>query len=253
MQFPQPIVNQLTIFGSDNLPDVTIGTGPNIRFYDGTSLIVEITATPTPRILVQDTVGDELRLFVSGVPVIQFEIASFGIASETSIAMGTSGSQAYFRLFFVGNISSSFVQLCLVEDATGAGFVQVNKAILATDPALPGNPTDIETWHAVTYQNGWTNIGGAFGTVAYRLMPDGTTLLRGVSLWDGVAGHKVDGTVIFNLPAAYRPTSAVQIPVSTDVAGVTPNLQILTNGNVTITKLGAGNIIAFDGVRLPTL
>jgi len=110
---------------------------------------------------------------------------------------------------------------------------------------------DGESWSVASLQNSWNVTGvGVFDPPGYRKMPDGTVMLRGVT----VAGTKTDGTTIFTLPSGYRPARRKHIAVSGDVIGQTPVIQINgisdvgTEGQVKIFRMNTANAIGLDGV-----
>lgn len=96
-----------------------------------------------------------------------------------------------------------------------------------------------EAWHEVgstgepAFQNSWANVGGANDeTLAYRL--DGLGELRLKGYID--SGTTADGTVVFTLPEAYRPTKTIRC-AAMFVQGSTENsyqIEIQTDGDVAI-------------------
>ena len=95
----------------------------------------------------------------------------------------------------------------------------------SADP-VAGLPT-VETWHNLGFLNGW---GGA---LKYRMIPSPANNVQIVGVI--TAGTKVNGTTIATLPAAYRPTTAQDVPGNADVtvAGATnPHFNVLANGNI---------------------
>lgn len=98
------------------------------------------------------------------------------------------------------------------------------------------------TWVDSTLQNLWTNDATAekMGTI---LNPDGSVLFRGTI----TGGTRADGTIIANIPAAYRPAKPKAFPVAAN--GTTgPRCRINTNGDIQIFgTIAAGAVISFDG------
>jgi len=70
-----------------------------------------------------------------------------------------------------------------------------------------GTVINLDTWHLVgatgepAFQSGWSNVSSQGHPLAFRKDPFGKVMLRGV-----VSGGAVD-SVIFTLPAGYRPAS----------------------------------------------
>jgi hypothetical protein len=62
---------------------------------------------------------------------------------------------------------------------------------------------DGEGWNTPTLLNGWVNYGGSFHEARYRKLPSGLVEVRGL-IKDGTTTSL---TVLFNLPAGYRPAA----------------------------------------------
>jgi hypothetical protein len=60
-------------------------------------------------------------------------------------------------------------------------------------------------WNSLTplYQNGWGNLGGNWETGSYKVTADGFVQFEGVI----IGGTKADGTVLWTMPAAVRPSN----------------------------------------------
>lgn len=110
-------------------------------------------------------------------------------------------------------------------------------------------PTTYETWHAVSYQNSWSDFGAPMAPVSYRRMPDGTVFLRGMAK----GGTQTDGTIVFNIPAGFRPLYKHQF----HFRGATDTrIDIDTNGDVTVNGMGglpAASRLPVDGWRYPLI
>lgn len=79
------------------------------------------------------------------------------------------------------------------------------------------------------FQNGWSNFGSGFHGVAFYKNKQGMVFIRGFCK-GGSAGA---GTVLFNMPAGYRPTAAVAFTCM--CAGeVVQRVHVESNGNVTL-------------------
>jgi hypothetical protein len=96
-------------------------------------------------------------------------------------------------------------------------------------------------WTGVTFQNGWANYGDAtFGTVQFRRV-------RGMVELKGMCTGGQAGTVIFNLPAGFRPRQANIIPaVSADVFA---SVIIYSDGNLIWRAGGSNAWIGLAGIR----
>lgn len=110
-------------------------------------------------------------------------------------------------------------------------------AIFRNNPAIVDT---VESYHALSLQNGWANAGGAHIAGQYERVaspPNGLWIMGALA-----AGTKADGTIIANLPANYRPAHTVSIPVAMNpgTAGTsTPMLQLATNGDLTCVGMAA--------------
>lgn len=100
-------------------------------------------------------------------------------------------------------------------------------------------------WTNVSLQNSWVTTGvAAFDDPSFKRSVDGRLWLRGAAN----GGTKVDGTLLFTLPAGHRPASLKQLKVSGDAAGTTPVVQVETDGEVRIYQMGASNAWVLDEV-----
>jgi hypothetical protein len=76
-----------------------------------------------------------------------------------------------------------------------------------------------------SFQNGWANIGGGLAPMRFRSLPGGALEIQ------GSVGGGGDGTVIFTLPTAYRPSHNLRLPASAD-DGSFVVFQVLSTGDV---------------------
>ena len=98
---------------------------------------------------------------------------------------------------------------------------------------------DQEAWVAPTLLNSWVNYGGTASTVGYMKDSMGFVHLK------GLVKTGSPGTVVFNLPAGYRPGSYLRIAII--ASGTYGNLDIQTSGDVTPT-VGSSTFTGLDGV-----
>lgn len=192
----------------------------------------------------------EINVDILGQPMIEFTAPNGNQykleADNSSFAIGGLDN-------FSGNTQLYFVEnegIALRSSQTGAPSVLFDYADGFLRRGIY-SPWTEETWHNQTLLNGWNTTGvGAFDPPGAMLHVDGTVRLRGVT----VAGTKTDGTVIFTLPAGYRPARRKHIAVSSDTAGQTPVIQIFglsdgaNAGQVQIFRMGTANAIGLDSV-----
>jgi hypothetical protein len=161
------------------------------------------------------------------------DISVFYVACAA--ADGSHGSQlnaVTSQLSIQGNNGSSF--------PNGEG-VKINTGKVAGDGGsmiVYRNSAD-ETWHAASLQNGWTNRGGSDVPMQYRKVASPPNTVEIVGYIN--AGTQTDGTVLFNLPAGYRPAHNQPFVASTNtvVSGRMCLFTVNTNGDCTVSFLGA--------------
>lgn len=107
----------------------------------------------------------------------------------------------------------------------------------------------VDTWHAVTFLNGWTNYGSGWATAAYTITEDGWVHLKGL-----VKGGDIT-KALFQLPAGYRPVEIHMFAPKINGAGV-GRLDVRTDGTVMNGFPTDGNISAtwtsLSGISFPT-
>jgi len=136
------------------------------------------------------------------------------------------------------------------QGATGPGLAVIDSPIFYQSPGGAAGAGD--GWNSMStrgYQNGWADNGGATQPGQYRLIgsPPNSMVLRGVLS----AGTLVGGTVIINLPTAYRPIGDNQ-QIMCIPSGAAPaagmRLELGSNGNLTCQGMPAG----VGAVYIPT-
>ena len=120
-----------------------------------------------------------------------------------------------------------------VQHYTGSGydiedFIEEFLEADDADAAFEALGAD-DDWHEVgdtgepAFQNSWANVGDPYETLGYRISADGWVYLKG-----RVDGGSA-GTVIFTLPATYRPAKTLLFAVACEVDAW---VQIAANGQV---------------------
>ena len=84
-------------------------------------------------------------------------------------------------------------------------------------------------WTAVTFQNSWVNFGGTTQAVQYKRVGE-RVYVRGV----GKTG--ASATVMFTLPAGYRPPADLRFAIDGNVAYAV--CDVASSGTVTVTGTG---------------
>jgi len=98
---------------------------------------------------------------------------------------------------------------------------------------LGGGPT---AWAGVTFQNSWTNYGSSYQNAQYRKLGD-------VVQARGAVKSGTVGTVIFTLPAGFRPPAKTVFPA--DLNGAYGRLEVGTDGTVTQLSPTGNTFFAF--------
>ena len=80
------------------------------------------------------------------------------------------------------------------------------------------------------FENGWTDLGGSYEKVAFRLNELGMVELR------GIATGGVEGTCMFTLPEDYRPAKKERWIVANGQTG-SATIEVYTDGKVYLTGL----------------
>jgi hypothetical protein len=127
------------------------------------------------------------------------------------------------------------------------GVLEVQKAGGWTPYRPPRGSVD--TWHPVTFLNGWTNWGAPHAAAAYTITEDGWVRLKGLVKNGNIT------LPLFTLPAGYRPVET-HIFAPKIAGGGVGRLDVQTNGSVVNGSANDGNISAgwtsLAGIAFPT-
>lgn len=106
--------------------------------------------------------------------------------------------------------------------------------------------TEVGAWTAVTFLNSWVNYGSTYQVAQYRKVGD-CVEIRG-SVKNGTAG-----SVVFNLPAGFRPPADLYLPGNNNAgAGASP-VYIQSDGDVIHTATATTTYYSLDGARFSTI
>lgn len=255
MQFPNPIVDRLVIYGGDGNPDVQIGPNPVIIFYNGTEPQIQIgffDGSQEPRLQISNSVGDVLLLELDS---LQNTPRIFMQDHDSDVAYG----ELYFQYIAGGyqfvhigveTDTGNDTWLRLQEEGDGTRCILVSEPVRAVEPGT-GNAT--EDWHdfvPADFSNGWVNSAGAV-TASYKYMPDGTVMLKGRI----GSGTTAVGTVVLTMPVGWRPIQICRFAPAqgTATAGTDPAVDFAVNGQMTISRAPSAALIYLDGIRFSTI
>jgi hypothetical protein len=137
---------------------------------------------------------------------------------------------------------------------TKAFFVSLLILLLAAAaPAgIQTTGTTIEAWIAPTLGASWVNTGGAKQVAGYRKDSDGRVWIHG----NIKNGTTTDGTVLFTLPAGYRPVGTENVMCNFYSPAVTKfisgTLLIQTNGEVQMFYVSDPTELSFTDISFST-
>jgi len=115
----------------------------------------------------------------------------------------------------------------------------VTTATLADEAVTAAKVKAQQEWQAVEFENNWVNYGGGFGACAYFKDSLGIVHLRGLAK-DGTVN-----TVIFTLPAGYRPAEALVFASISNNA--VARITVFNNGEVK-QWVGSNVFQSLDGI-----
>ena len=110
------------------------------------------------------------------------------------------------------------------------------KVVLQDNSVTAGKIETQQAWQTASLGNGWVNYGGTFATAAYMKDSLGFVHLKGAVK----SGTTTVGTVLFTLPAGYRPAQDNYYPGISSTAGNSGSFQIAPNGGVLAISVNSG-------------
>jgi hypothetical protein len=151
------------------------------------------------------------------------------------------------RLFVIGNGTSDAVRsdalVVLKSGKTGIGVSTPSEALdVAGNIKLSGSIQN-DPFVTPALVNSWVNYGAQHATAAYYKDKEGTVHLRGL-IKNGTA---TPGTVLFTLPAGYRPSTSGQSVFAVISNNELGRVDVKTNGDVVII-FGTNQFLSLDGI-----
>lgn len=154
------------------------------------------------------------------------------------------------RVLFDGELVVSSKRYAIMQGYSPAAGDRVALAPVGTTYLIVGKilETVPAGWVNLTLTGGWTQQGG-FATVGCKLYPDGTVGLRGSM----VPGTLTDGTIVFTLPAGYRPADQQVILVNSVGSPAQSRIRIMPSGAVDIFNCTSSTGLRLSGLRFPII
>ncbi|MGI9302060.1 MAG: hypothetical protein ACR2RB_05040 [Gammaproteobacteria bacterium] len=135
-----------------------------------------------------------------GAPGIFGRIVGASVASAQQFTVSTYTDGTNRLALAVDETDHTAIQDVTAGIPAGWTVAPTSNAVL--DEVVVGDPG------APAFENGWSNLSGAFTSARFRKYPDGFTIIAGL-----VTGGPVSQTLpIFTLPEGYRPLGRVVVP-----------------------------------------
>ena len=263
MQFPNPIVAELHLIGTNTRVDIDGlgGNQPTIWFSNPDRSVSSFINAPSAGnpITFMGLAMDSSTWVSSNLPGnptlrsrVYLSLGTIDIGNNDATTQGAIGGrfQAYdngVAIYFTpGPNSAAFTSrvLCLdgqvlVTDNAGNGF-----GLDTTDDELKALTANVvNNWTALTLQNGWSAAAGYYAP-AYRFTPTGQLELRGVMS----GGTNADNTVICLMPVVPAKLGLHQ-PVLETGGTVNARLFYNTDGKLYCYGCAGAGKIGLDGAR----
>jgi hypothetical protein len=157
------------------------------------------------------------------------------------------------ELGFLDATGASLTRIRRVTSVTHEGKFSINKHLMFDVAGSVEDWREIGSGGNPAFVNSFSNFGGAFETVAFKLMPDGTVQFKGTGTR---TGDTPDNTSMFTLPAGFRPGQTVIMPIAnaSNISGSVTGPAIRVDSAGVVTLWGFSNVatntsFALDGAR----
>jgi hypothetical protein len=210
------------------------------------SLVLPFGQTTGTRLVIDGTLGR-----ISGFDASNDEVLRIDVSQGFFTALGSSAAQLQagtLDFFSDTSFADTFFQRGewgMSENGVNYGYFR-QQIGSGTTPRFQSSVPIIKdgSWTAVSYQNGWSDFGGAYSGASYRMMPDGTVRFRGTCK----PGTRTDFTIIFTIGSDYYPATYKQLRPRHDATSGNGFIEVQTNGNVIIAAMAGVNAITLDGM-----
>jgi type II secretory pathway pseudopilin PulG len=189
----------------------------------------------------KDSMG---RTHLSGVLTVGTTTAGLTIHSLPA-GYDEYGGIGIYTSFGSGSVSNAFQVSSGVMQARGQGVNWMGENVIYP------STTSGAAFVSVAPQAGWTNYGGAYATAKYSKTSDGLVVLQGLIVPTTVTQN----TVLFTLPAGYRPAKQMLFGVADSGAGTyagqeVARIDVETNGQVSIIfNVTSGTWLSLEGIN----
>lgn len=247
MSFDNPVTQGTKlVIDAIQSPNYVTGTTGWIVKKDGSAEFNNVDVRGRLHVSGDDSAAIDIDVILGGLPAIKFT----NIDGSKDFVMDLTGDSVVNNAFSMtaGTLAMPIPGLYFIEEQglflcsdTSGGSSAVGVILEGSSPisAYPGPGflkrtfgfTGVEDWEDISLND----VGGP--TVAdqpcqYKLFPDGMVRCRGIA--NTVTSPIPGGTLMFTLPAGYRPTQNCYFPAIFDASGTHGRWLVLTNGQVTL-------------------
>lgn len=172
------------------------------------------------------------------------DVGSTGTLSYTEVANGATAPALAANSLRLAKVVTSGSAITSVvtsgRDAViGGNAIRSTGAVSASDIDLTSLPAAQQAWQTPTLLNSWTNHSASYASAQYMKDSLGFVHIKGL-----VKGG-ANGSIIFTLPAGYRPLESQYIgPQSTGGTGYA-DLVLESTGNLKPFNIGSANVTTY--------
>lgn len=238
VSFPQQFVQAISIRDTNGNLIIQIGPSPDIKIMapPPSQSMIEFNADSTTTFMViKGETGIEWNVFADDSSPPTLEISQFPVPnSGCALFLIQSSSPA------PADDGAIFMQARAPESGSARGVIFDGRDGFIKIGAFSIPTIVYETWTAATLQNGWTNFGGGYAPLQFKMLPHGFVHLEG-TIKPGVT---VDGTTVTTLPAGYRPPFLTRrVPITEK--GIAMMADIQADGQVKVINTAGATTVSF--------
>ena len=178
---------------------------------------------------------------VVSVIALVFALAGSAVAGVASISVLSKKEKKQTRNIAKDEINKAAPGLSVASSANASALQGMPAGAFASSQSEPYH--EVNTPGEPPFQNGWVNSGGGFSSAAFYKDPLGVVHLKGNPF------RSSGGVELFTLPAGYRPSQALLMPMADGDGSGSADLLIQSDGDVLPECHSAGNCEAgIDGL-----